>query len=132
MSWFSNLFGSDPYPEMTNGVNRWWDTVYKPSDFYDKIDLALTVHVCGSEDVIEKKASEIMGKTIDYPGTAGLALYDSSGKPHIFILSTEIGFVQQEINYFTAGHELAHIIDMHNERQDSKVVDYPNPDDGRT
>lgn len=126
-----DLFKPNLYADMTKAVNDWWSSIFKPSSFYDKIELVLTIHICGSEDVIEKKASEITGKTIDYPGTAGLALYDSSGKPHIFILSTEIGFVQQEINYFTAGHELAHIIDMHNERQDSKVVDYPNPDEGR-
>jgi hypothetical protein len=128
---FWDFFKPDYYRRMTDAVNDWWSSIFKPSSFYDKIELVLTIHICGSEDVIEKKASEITGKTIDYPGTAGLALYDSSGKPHIFILSTEIGFVQQEINYFTAGHELAHIIDMHNERQGERSVDYPNPDEGR-
>ncbi|HBJ74816.1 MAG TPA: hypothetical protein DDY86_04705 [Syntrophaceae bacterium] len=129
MSWFS--FKRDLYADMTQAVNRWWDSVYKPSDFYDRIGLDLSVHICGSEEVIEAKASAIAGRRIDYPGTAGLALYDSHGKPHIFIISTECAFAQREPNYFGAGHELAHILDMHNERQGARIIDYRNPDEGR-
>jgi len=129
MSWFS-FFKRDLYAEMTKASDAWWNSIYKPSGFYDRIDLNLSVHICGSEDVIEKKASEVAGHKIDYLGTAGLALYDKDGKPHIFILSTEIGFVRQELNYFTAGHELAHIIDMHNEKG-GRTVDYRDPDEER-
>lgn len=128
---FFDLFSRNYYQEMTKAVNDWWSSIFKPSSFYDKIDLDLTVHLCGSEEVIEKKASELAGHKIDYPGTAGLALYDQQGKPHIFILSTEIGFANREINYFSAGHELAHIIDMRNERRGDRTVDYVNPDNDR-
>ena len=127
---FWDFFKPDYYRRMTDAVNDWWKSVYTPDGFYDRIELDLTVHVCGSEEVIEKKASEILGRKVDYPGTAGLAFYHE-GKAHIFVLATEIGFVQREINYFTAGHELAHIIDQYNEQQAGRIVDYPNPDEGR-
>jgi hypothetical protein len=127
---FWDFFKPDYYRRMTEAVNDWWGSVYTPDDFYDWIELPLTIHACGSETVIEKKASEILGRKIDYPGTAGLAFWHE-GKAHIFVLATEIGFVQREINYFTAGHELAHIIDQYNEQQAGRIVDYPNPDDGR-
>jgi len=127
---FWDFFKPDYYRRMTDAVNDWWGSVYAPDGFYDRIELDLTVHVCGSEEVIEKKASKILGRKVDYPGTAGLAFYHE-GKPHLFVLASEIGFVQREINYFTAGHELAHIIDQYNEQQAGRIVDYPNPDDGR-
>jgi hypothetical protein len=129
MSWFSWL-KPDYYRRMTEAVNDWWSSVYTPDDFYDRIELDLTIHACGSEEVIKKKASEILGRKVDYPGTAGLA-FCHNGKPNLFVLASEIGFVTREINYFTAGHELAHIIDMTNESQGARNTDYINPDDGR-
>ena len=127
---FFSFLKPDYYRRMTDAVNDWWSSIYKPDDFYDRIELDLTVHVCGSESVIEKKASGILGRKIDHPGTAGLAFWHE-GRAHIFILSTEIGFVRREINYFTAGHELAHIIDFENNQRPGRIVDYPNPDEGR-
>jgi len=125
-----DFFKPDYYRRMTDAVNDWWSSVYGPDDFYDRIELPLTVHICGSEDVVEEKASEILGRKVDYPGTAGLALWHE-GRAHIFVLSTEIGFVQRELNYFTLGHELSHILDMYNENQTTRVVDYLNPDVNR-
>ena len=114
---------------MTRASDAWWSSIFKPSDFYDKIDLDLTVHLCGSEEVMEAKYSELAGQKIDYPGTAGLASpVKINGRWHLFVLSTEIGYVSQEMNYFTAGHELAHLIDYSNEQQGERVVDYPDPD----
>ena len=128
---FFSFFKPDYYRRMTDAVNDWWGSVFKPDIFYDRIDLnSFSIHLCGSESIIEKKASEITGRSIAHAGTAGLALWHE-GKPHIFILSAEIGFVRREINYFTAGHELAHIIDRYNEQQHGRIVDYPNPDEGR-
>lgn len=124
------LFSRNYYAEMTRAVNAWWSSIFKPSDFYDKIELDLTVHICGSEELLEAKASELFGSNIDYAGTAGLALPTKvNDRWHIFCLSTEIGFVTQEINYFTAGHELSHVIDFHNEQQGNRIVDYPDPDE---
>jgi len=125
-----NLFKPNFYAEMTKAVNAWWSSIYNPSDFYDKIELDLTVHLCGSEAVIESKASRILSRKIDHQGTAGLAFW-YEGEAHLFVLATEIGFVQRDINYFTAGHELGHLIDQYNEKQGARIVDYPNPDEGR-
>jgi len=125
-----DLLKPNLYAEMTRAVNAWWSSKFKPSEFYDAIELDLTVHLCGSEEIIEAKASELFGKKIDYVGTAGLALpIKVKGRWHIFCLSTEIDFVTQEPNYFTLGHELAHIIDFYNELQVNKTVDYSNPDE---
>jgi len=125
-----DLFKPNLYAEMTRAVNAWWSSIFKPSDFYDKIELDLTVHLCGNEELLEAKASELFGKKIDYVGTAGLALpIKINDRWHIFCLSTEIGFVTQEPNYFTLGHELAHIIDFKNEQQENRIVDYSNPDE---
>ena len=129
MSWFGWL-KPDYYRRMTDAVNEWWNSFYRPDDFYDRIDMQISVHICGSEKTIEEKASAIVGYKIDYPGTAGLAFW-CEGRAHIFILSTEVGFALRELNYFTAGHELAHIIDQYNEMQAGRTVDYPNPDEGR-
>ena len=129
MSWFGWL-KPDYYRRMTDAVNEWWNSFYRPDDFYERIDFDCSVHVCGSEATIEAKASEIAGRKIDFPGTAGLAFWHE-GRAHIFILSTEVGFALRELNYFTAGHELAHIIDQYNEMQAGRTVDYPNPDEGR-
>lgn len=129
MSWFGWL-KPDYYRRMTDAVNEWWTRFYRPDDFYDRIDMPLSVHVCGSEKVIEEKASAIAGYKIDFPGTAGLAFWHE-GKAHVFILSTASAFAQREMNYFTVGHELAHIIDQYNEMQAGRTVDYPNPDEGR-
>jgi hypothetical protein len=121
----------DYYRRMTDAVNDWWGSVFKPDIFYDRIDLnSFSIHLCGSESIIEEKASEIAGRQIGHAGTAGLAFWHE-GRAHILILSTEIGFVQREFNYFTAGHELAHIIDQYNERKPGRIVDYPNPDEER-
>ena len=117
---------------MTKAVNEWWSEVYKPSDFYDKMELPLTVHLCGSEDIIESKASEIFGSKIDYVGTAGLA-FMKGDEAHIFIITAdEVEFKTAVINYFTAGHELAHIVDMVNEKQGVRYTDYPDPDEFHT
>ena len=90
----------------------------------------LKVHLCGSEDIIETKYSELSGQKVDYPGTAGLASpVKINGRWHLFVLTTEIGYVTQEANYFTAGHELMHIVDFCNEQQNPRFVDYPNPDE---
>ena len=130
---FWSFFKRDPYKEMVDASNDWWNSIYNPDNFYDKIELPLTIHICGSEEVIEKKASELMGRKIDYEGTAGLALpVEINGSWHIFLLSTEIGFVQREGNYFFAGHELLHIVDFFNEQQNPQIIDYLNPDDNRT
>ena len=129
MSWFR--WGRKAYyAAMTQAANEWWGEIYKPSDFYDKMDLPITIHLCGSEDIIEWKASEIYGSKIDYPGTAGLA-FIKDGHAHIFVLvAKDVEFATTVINYFTAGHELAHIVDMINERQGAaRVSDYPNPDE---
>lgn len=129
MSFFSWL-KPDYYRRMTGAANDWWNSVYKPDDFYERVDLDLSIHACGSEAVIEQKASEILGRKVDYPGTAGLAFWHE-GRAHLFVLATEIGFAQREINYFTAGHELAHIIDQYNEMQAGRIIDYLNPDEKR-
>lgn len=129
MSFFSWL-KPDYYRRMTDAVNDWWNSVYKPDDFYDRIDMPLSVHICGSESVIEAKASAIAGYKIDYHGTAGLAFWNES-RAHIFVLSREVGFALRELNYFTAGHELAHIIDQYNEMQAGRIIDYLNPDEKR-
>ena len=121
------------YTAMTETVNEWWSEIYKPSDFYDKIEIPLTVHLCGSEDIIESKASEIYGGKIDYPGTAGLA-FMKGDHAHIFVIAARgVEFATTVINYFTAGHELAHIVDMINEKQGAaRTTDYPNPDEFHT
>ena len=125
-----DLFKPNLYAEMIRAVNAWWNSIFKPSSFYDRIELDLTIHLCGSEDVIESKYEEISGQKVDYLGTAGLASpVKINGRWHLFCLSTEIGYVTQEIDYLTAGHELAHIIDFHNEQQGSRAVDYPDPDE---
>lgn len=130
MSW--NPFKRDLYKEMTQASDRWWSSIYKPDDFYDCIHLDMDLHLCGSESVMEAKASELMGHKVDFKGTAGLALpVKINGRWHKFVLATEIGFSQREINYFTSGHEEGHIIDFANEQQNPQLVDYPNPDDGR-
>ena len=134
MNWFLNMFKRDLYAEMTAAVNRWWDSIYKPDDFYEIVEVDLTIHICGSEEVIEKEYNKLFGTSVDYDGTAGLAhpVKHSDGRWHAFIISTEIGFVTREINPFNAGHEaIAHILDMHNEQQGARVIDYRNPDEGR-
>uniref|UniRef100_A0A6H1ZMX1 Peptidase n=1 Tax=viral metagenome TaxID=1070528 RepID=A0A6H1ZMX1_9ZZZZ len=124
-----DLFKRNYYSEMTRAVNAWWSSRFKPSDFYDAIELDLTVHLCGSEELLEAKMSELYGHKIDYAGTAGLALpVKVNGRWHIACLSTEIGYITQEPNPFTLGHELSHIIDFHNEQQNPRFVDYPDPD----
>lgn len=129
---FFSFFSRDYYQDMTRAVSAWWASIFKPSDFYDRIDLPLSIHICGSEEVIEEKASAIYGKKIDYPGTAGLALpAPVDGRWHVFVIASEIRFKTTEINYFNLGHELAHIIDFYNERQNVRLIDYPNPDEGR-
>ena len=118
----------DYYAAMTKAVNEWWEAIYKPSSFYDKMEVPLTVHLCGSEDVIESKATEIFGSKIDYPGTAGLA-FMKDNKAHIFVIASQgVEFATTVLNYFTAGHELAHIVDMINENQGARYTDYPDPD----
>ena len=120
------------YAAMTQASDEWWSEIYKPSDFYDKMEIDLTTHFCGSEKVIESKASEIYGRKIDYPGTAGLA-FIKDGHAHIFVLVAQgVEFATTVMNYFTAGHELAHIVDMINERQGARITDYPNPDEFHT
>jgi hypothetical protein len=86
-----DFFKPDYYRRMTDAVNDWWSSVYGPDDFYDRIELPLTVHICG----------------------------------------TEIGFVQRELNYFTLGHEISHILDTYNENQATRVVYYLYPDVNR-
>ena len=132
MSW--NPFKRDLYKEMTRASDAWWSSIFTPSDFYDKIELDLTVHLCGSEAVMEAKASELMGRKVDYKGTAGLALpVKINGRWHKFVLATEVGYSQREINYFTSGHEDGHLIDYANgQHPNGRIVDYVNPDDGRT
>ena len=131
MSFFS-FFNRDYYQEMTRAVNDWWASIYKPSDFYDVIEVPLTVHLCGSEEVIEREASKLVGHKIDYPGTAGLA--PRIGKQcHLFVVvAKDISFATTEIQYFAAGHELAHFVDMINEEQGARITDYPNPDEFHT
>ena len=125
---FFKFTRKDFYAGMVNEVNAWWNKIYRPSDFYDKMEIPLTIHLCGSEDIIEWKASEIYGSKIDYPGTAGLA-FMKGDKAHIFVIVAQgVEFATTVINYFTAGHELAHIVDMINEKQGSRTTDYPDPD----
>jgi len=120
------------YAAMTKAVNEWWSEIYKPSDFYDKMNVQLTIHLCGSEDIIELKASEIYGSKVDYPGTAGLA-FMKADHAHIFVIAAQgVEFATTVLNYFTAGHELAHIVDMINEKQGARITDYPNPDEFHT
>jgi len=127
MSWFK-WSRKDFYAGMVNEVNAWWNKIYRPSDFYGKMEIPLTVHLCGSEDVIERKASEIYGRKIDYNGTAGLA-FMKGDKAHIFVIAAQgVEFATTVINYFVAGHELAHIVDMVNEKQGARTTDYPDPD----
>ena len=128
MSWFK-WDRTAYYAAMTKAVNEWWSEIYRPSDFYDKMELPLTIHLCGSEDIIERKASELFGSKIDYPGTAGLA-FMKGDHAHIFVIAAQgVEFAITVLNYFTAGHELAHIVDMINERQGVRITDYPNPDE---
>lgn len=133
MSWFK-WSRKDYYAAMIKAVNEWWSMIYRPSDFYDKLDIPLVVHLCGSENIIESKASELYGQKIDYNGTAGLAIpIPINGKWHIFVIAADqVEYETTVINYFTAGHELAHIIDFINDRQGERYTDYPDPDEFHT
>jgi len=122
------------YGGMTDAVNAWWNKIYRPSDFYDKMEIPLTIHLCGSEDIIKAKYEEVFGKKVDYLGTAGLANIDPrDGKCHIFVIAaTEVEFATTVMNYFTAGHEMGHIINYLNEKRDVRLTYYPNPDEFHT